>query len=264
MSDFDSIVSDFCDGTGDDRRLTAPENWGQGRTLYGGMSGALCYLAAKQHVDDAFPVRSALFNFVGPSGGELVGQSEVLRMGRSAAIVEAILSTADGVGTKASFAFGKVRESKIAQSRLAAPDVAAPEDCLSLWNEAGERPGFTVNFDYRKAGGSQPRSGSETPELLAWVRHRQPVRTDQTAGLIALADSLPPAIVTAFEQPAPISTMTWGIDFLTHDIQVQKNWFLLQSIAEATENGYSSQIMNVWDRDGRPIMAARQTIAIYY
>ena len=42
---------------GADLLVDAPENWSQGRTLYGGITAALCYEAAKAGADALPPLR---------------------------------------------------------------------------------------------------------------------------------------------------------------------------------------------------------------
>ncbi|MAP96536.1 MAG: acyl-CoA thioesterase [Ponticaulis sp.] len=264
MTNFDQMIGEFSKVEAGKHSVLAPENWSQGRTLYGGMSAALCYVAAEALASPELPIRSALVSFIGPAGGQLTAESEVLRRGRSTLIAEAGLNSESGIGTRATFAFGAGRESRIDQSKLRLPEVSQPDACPDFWSAAGQGPNFAKNFEYRLAGGARPRSGSDATEMLAWVRHKVPVRSSQIAGLLALADSLPPAAITAFEEPAPISTLSWSIEFLQTDIDVQDNWYLCQSRAEHTAEGYSSQAMYLWDSSGRPVIAARQTVVIFY
>ena len=264
MTGFDELIGAFTARGEDGHKVTAPPAWSQGRTLYGGMSAALCYIAARHDVDADIPLRSASFCFVGPAGGDLTGTAEVLRRGKSTVISEATLKTEQGIGTRAMLVFGAPRESKINQSSLPMPDVPAPEACLPLWGErSGQGPHFAKNFDYLIAGGHRPMSGGKNGELLVWVRFRETVASDPMTGLLALADSLPPAAITMFTEGAPISTITWSMEFLEESVDVGDNWFLFQSIADHTVNGYSSQAMYLWDSKGRPVMTARQNVTIF-
>ncbi|MEK7264701.1 MAG: acyl-CoA thioesterase domain-containing protein, partial [Pseudomonadota bacterium] len=47
------------------------ENWLQGRTIYGGMTAALCLEGALRTFPDLPPLRSAQISFVGPAEGEV-------------------------------------------------------------------------------------------------------------------------------------------------------------------------------------------------
>src|SRR5690606_6594214 len=69
--------------------IDAPEDWGQGRTLYGGMTAALAYEAVKRAHGELAPLRSAQFSFIGPATGRLRFTSTLLRRGRSSTIIAA-------------------------------------------------------------------------------------------------------------------------------------------------------------------------------
>ncbi|MGD9799873.1 MAG: acyl-CoA thioesterase domain-containing protein, partial [Parvularculaceae bacterium] len=47
------------------------DNWLQGRTVYGGMTAALCLEAAQRAVPGLPPLRSAQVSFIGPAEGDL-------------------------------------------------------------------------------------------------------------------------------------------------------------------------------------------------
>jgi hypothetical protein len=57
--------------------------------------------------------------------------------------------------------------------------------------------------------------------------------------------------------------MTWSIDMLTDEITTDDGWWLIRNVAEQIAGGYSSQAMTLWNRNGRPIMASRQNIAVF-
>jgi hypothetical protein len=81
--------------------------------------------------------------------------------------------------------------------------------------------------------------------------------------LIALADAPPPASMVLFKAFAPISTMTWTVDILDDAPSTRDGWWLVQSRAEAAHQGYSPQTMLVWNAHGKPVISARQNVAIF-
>ena len=84
------------------------------------------------------------------------------------------------------------------------------------------------------------------------------------AALVALADVLPPPALSLAESPAPLSTMTWMLDFLSgKDMEDPGNWRLLRSRAESVRDGYSTQSMAVWSMDGKLLLAGRQHVAVF-
>lgn len=267
MISFDQLLSAYAAQNEGRHKVFAPPEWSQGRTLYGGMSAALCQVAAEAVLGDAkLPLRSGMFCFVGPAGGNLTGEADMLRRGKSTAIVEATLRTEQGIGTRAILALGAGRESQISQSEIPMPDVPAPLDCPWLWGREPDRENiesFPANFHFRRAGGLPPLQKADRGELLLWVRHHKPANTHPMAALLAIADAPPPASVTMFSEWGPISTMTWSVEVLQTDIDVRDNWFLIRTVAEHTENGYSSQKMYIWDETGRPVIAARQNVTIF-
>ena len=57
--------------------------------------------------------------------------------------------------------------------------------------------------------------------------------------------------------------MTWMVNVLSDAPTTRDGWWLLQSRAESAGDGYSSQDMLVWNRDGELVIAGRQSVAIF-
>lgn len=236
------------------------DDWKQGRTTYGGLSAALCVEAALKTLPEAPPLRSGQFAFIGPAAGELAIETTVLRQGKSTLFVGVDLVGEQGLATRAILTFGAARESLVSHSDLPSPAVARPADC-ELFFPPGSGPGFSGQFEVRMAGGARPLSG-RPPEYLLWIRHRDPAARSLSA-LIALADTPPPPAMTLFPRFGPISTMTWSIDIVGLPAQDDDGWRLLRSTAETIGEGYSTQDMMLWDAAGRPLIAARQNVAVF-
>ncbi len=246
---------------GDAWRLESAEGWTQGRTLYGGMTAAICAHVATAACADLPPLRSAQVAFIGPAAGPLTLQAAELRRGRSATIVGVDCSGDGGLAARAIFTYGDARESKVSHERsVPAPAVNGPDDYPPFHPPERQGVGFFQQFDIRSVAGSRPMQG-EPPEFLAWVRLKQPAGAAPVPALLALADSLPPAAMAVFPAPAPISTMTWQIDF-AHQAP-PPGWLLLSSSSEQADDGYSLQAMSLWDETGRRIAIARQMVAIF-
>lgn len=244
--------------------VAAPEDWLQGRTMYGGLSAALSHEVAVRSIADLPPLRSAQFAFVGPASGPVTITPTILRQGRSTVFVSVDLVGDAGLAARSLLAFGTARASVIDFNSLAAPAVAAPLDCEDFFG-GNPGPSFARHFHYRLAGGYRPITRAPEPDMLMWLRHRDEAAAHDTTALIALADAPPPAAMTQFDKPAPISTMTWAIDLLgTPSADRDDGWRLLRSTAENTAHGYSAQAMMVWGPDGSPMMVARQNVTIFY
>ncbi|HQR89707.1 MAG: acyl-CoA thioesterase [Caulobacter sp. 12-67-6] len=236
------------------------DDWKQGRTTYGGLSAALCLEAAVRTLPQAPPLRSGQFAFIGPAAGELAIETTILRQGKSTLFVGVDLVGEQGLATRAILTFGAARESLVSHSDLPCPAVLKPDDCEPFFPKGGG-PGFGGQFEVRIAGGARPLSG-QPPEYLLWIRHRDPAARS-VAALVALADTPPPPAMTLFPKFGPISTMTWSLDIVGLPAEDDEGWRLLRSTAETIGDGYSTQGMMLWDAAGRPLIAARQNVAVF-
>lgn len=247
--------------------LTAevPESWKQGRTTYGGISSALCLMSAEAQLSEPRPLRSALINFVGPSGGSVEVTSELLRSGRTATAVRSRLTSEAGIGAETVFTFADGRDSALSLSGLPLPDDAPPppKDAKGGSFPSGA-PQFTQNFELYFAGGTLPFTGSSGHgPLRFWTRFTEPSAWGGITALLCLADALPPAITTHLKTFAPLSSMTWMVDFLTEDLSTDDGWYLLESTPEHAEDGYSAQSMSIWSTDGRCLARGRQMVTVF-
>lgn len=240
-----------------------PDDWLQGRTAFGGLSAALCWEAAQRVGDALPPLRSAQFGFVGPAGGRLRIEPALLRRGKSAAFYSVDLFGDEALAVRALLCFGASRPSRLDQADLAAPPVSGWDDCPTYFEPSDQRR-FLQHFDSRFAAGARPFTAGAKPEMVVWLKHRGADAPSCLAHLIALADALPPAAIVNFQPGGgPISTMTWSIDVLSDAPYSASGWWLVRSTAQTAANGYSAQDMVVWDDQGAPILAMRQTVAIF-
>lgn len=247
----------------EDFRITLSDDWLQGRTTYGGMSAALCVEAACRAVPGLPPLRSAQFAFIGPASGELTMTPQVLRRGKSAVFVGVDLTGEAGLATRALLSFGAARPSIIAYDALEMPKVTPVADSPPFF--ANDRPtiGFQSHFESRIAGGARPVTPGAEPRYRIWFRHRDETARAGLVALIALADAPPPAAMVLFPAPAPISTITWSLDMLEETPTTEDGWWLVESRAEAAAQGYSAQVMTLWNTQGQAAIAARQNVAIF-
>ncbi len=239
-----------------------PESWMQGRTTYGGLTAALSLEVARRLVDD-LPIRSAQVAFVGPVGGDVSIKPTLLRRGKNTAFVSVDITAESGITAQSIFAFGKARDSALSFDDMPMPTVKGPDEIKSFFRE-GPRPGFTQNFDMKGAIGDPPISGSQSKSIGLWMRHLDGDAPQDATAVLAIADAPPPAVMSMFETPLRISSMTWMAEFMTDDIRTDADgWWFAQSTAQLARDGYSSQSMRLWNRDGDPILVGRQTIAVF-
>ncbi len=239
--------------------LAQPSDWTQGRTVYGGLSTALAFEAARSCMPEPPPLRSLQVAFVGPMAGRIEASAEVLRQGRSATFVQADVRSEAGLALRATFLFSTKRASALDFEDAPAPRTPDPEDAAPSLLRAP--PSFFSNrFEYRHA---LPRTDPPTPEFLRWVRLRDRDGVEPVSGLLTLADALPPAAMAVMAAPGPVSSATWTMNLLAAEPATRDGWWLLRARAEQARDGVSSQSMAIWNRDGQPIALGMQSVAIF-
>ncbi|MGH1425126.1 MAG: acyl-CoA thioesterase [Pseudooceanicola sp.] len=259
MANLQTVLNGFT-GEGAVHRVEAPDNWKQGRTLYGGMTAALCWHAATRAFPDLPPLRSAQVSFVGPAQGMMDFTCTLLRRGRNSAIVQVMCQTEAGHAAAAIFTCAAARDSAVAHDFRPAPESPSPEDCEDFHRKPPKSLGFPANFDIKLISGNRPLTGG-APEMTVWTRLKEDEGVDPVTVLLAVADALPPGAMTQMSEWAPISTMTWAVDFFQPVSAL--GWHKLHTYSEQCADGYSLQGSDMWDRDGRRVLVARQVVAVF-
>ena len=242
-------------------RVAVPDDWGQGRTAYGGFSTALAYQAAVQAGGKGLPpLRSVVVSFVGPLYGDLTVTARVLRRGRNATWIAAEVLRGDEVGLTASFVFMGPVASSLSYSDIPVPaGVIAPE-LLEDVPLDDYLPVFRQHYDFREAIPPEQRRANE---LCNWVRLREPEGFDAMAQMLLIADALQPGMMALIPATAPVSSMTWQVNLLTAAPATRDGWWLLRSSGDHAEAGSSSQAMHVWNSAGEPVSSGMQAIAVF-
>ena len=256
MQSLNSVLASLVEADGA-LSIDAPPAWSQGRTLYGGVTAALCAAAAARAIPDLAPLRSAQLAFVGPASGTIRFEPKVLRRGRSATFVGVDAVGEAGPAARATLLYGIDRDSEVSHDVTEMPRVPPPDACPPLFPDDAPRPTFFRNFEVRLAAGTPMLSRAARPAFDVWARHRDAAGVDPVIALLALADSLPPAAMAALSKQANVGTMMWAIDFF-HPIPAT-GWHLLRSTSEQAAQGLSLQAMGLWADDGRRLAVARQT-----
>ena len=241
-----------------------PEAWAQGRTAYGGYTvGALLGATRALH-PDLPPLRSALVNFTGPVSAPPRMTAEVLRAGRNVTTVLAKAEVDGGVVATVTFSFGANIEHDLLVD-LPAPEAPVPEDCEAFTPKEVERfvPKFFSQFDTRLIAGARPYSGVSEGYIRAWSRHQDPGARETWTGLMSLADVLPPAIFPMLNRISKNSSMTWLCNFLTDDCASEGGWYQVETRMTAARDGYSSQVMRIWNAEGRLISDGMQSVVVF-
>ena len=257
----DAMVTQAGDGAA---HAQVPDGWMQGRTLFGGITAALAVRAMRTVLQITAPLRSLQVAFVAPvSTGALSFDVRWLRQGRSVSFAHAMVPAAEGAALLATGVFGAARTSALAIDGPPMPPVLDPDALGAASPAPGDGPDFLRQLDIRWAGGSPPFSGGTTPAALAWVRLRDPACRTGESALVTLGDALPPPATGLLDAPAPLSSISWSMDFPGADLTTREGWWLLQSVARFADDGFQGQDMALWSRDGRLVAIGRQNVAIF-
>lgn len=233
-----------------------PPDWMQGRTAYGGLSTALALHAAQAIEPDLPPLRSAQVSFIGPLAGEVTVTATKLRRGRNAAFIQADVTSAAGLGLRATFVFMAAIGSAIVHDTAPRAPRTPPVADARLY--VGPDEFFTGNFEF-----FDDKSDLAPAEWLRWARLREAARIDPLVELMAIADGLPPAAFRLLDKPVPLSSLTWIVNILDPAPATTDGWWLLHAHADRAVDGYSSQRMTIWNAAGEPVVEAMQGVAIF-
>lgn len=256
------IASSQPEGSG--LRFPISPNWAQGRTAFGGFTAALLMAGVEQAHADLPPLRSAMINFTAPLSEPPVITSELLRQGRNMSTIAARAMVADKTAATATFSFGHSQQSQL-ETDLPADAAPAPSEQAIISTEGMQPPApmFFGNFDMNVVKFALPFSGSTEMELRVWLRHKDPKMRQGLPGLLAIADFLPPAVLPRLTVLAMNSSVNWMLNILPDDPQTDDGWWLLESRLTATQNGFSSQGMRVWNTDRKLVIDGMQSVVIF-
>ena len=244
-------------------------DWSQGRTSFGGLTAAQAIHALRQSCEPVRPLRSLMVNFISAAGaGDIDVHCEELHRGNSATWAEARVSQAGKLVATAMACFGESRQSSISVAAATRPACPSAEQIPELMRRDNPMlPAFTHNYQMRFAIGGAPASAAPGSELGAWTRYRDSDEPIGEAQLIAMLDLPPPAVMQMFQQPKPISSLSWHIEFLDHlqaaDSTDYQGWWFMHARAKACADGYSQEHTTLYTPSGRALAMSQQTVAIY-
>ncbi len=146
---------------------------------------------------DLPPLRSAQFVFIGPATGRLRIKPTELRRGKSTVFVGVDLHGDDGLATRAMLCFGAARPSSVALDTAGRRATPKPPDSLpDVLRRAHRRSCISCSISTASPPAANlPFSGAAEPDMMLWLRHRDPVLKPSLVSLLALADAPPPGVL---------------------------------------------------------------------
>ena len=241
--------------------LDVPEDWLQGRTLFGGLQ-AVVGLAAMRSLVTSMPLRSLQVTFLAPvPGGPVRAEARTLRSGKSTTHVEARLVDGDATLCLMVGVFGTSRPS-VVEHRLQQPTESSA-NAIEMPFIPGAVPNFTQHFRARWLVGAPPRSGDTHAQNVIDLSMRDPGKATEYHA-VAMADFIPPIALSWLKEPAPAASLSWMLELLPEDLSTLplEGW-RVDAQMTAAHGGYTHQSLVLWGPGGVPVALGRQTMVVF-
>jgi hypothetical protein len=258
-----SVLLSHIQATAGESKLHVPQDWLQGRTLFGGLQAVMGLAAMRSLAPDA-PLRSLQVTFLAPvPGGIVQARARILRSGKSATHVEARIVDGDNTLALMVGVFGLPRSSAVTL-RPQQPRVT-PEDPVELPFVPGVAPNFTQHFKARWIVGGRPWSGIEKPGSVIELAMRDQGNATESH-VIAMADFLPPIALSYLKTPVAAASLTWMLELLTEDVSslsLPLDGWRIDATMTAAHGGYINQSSTLWGPGGVPVALGRPTMVVF-
>jgi acyl-coenzyme A thioesterase PaaI-like protein len=242
--------------------LDVPEDWLQGRTLFGGLQAVVALAAMRSLAPREAPLRSLQVTFLAPVPGGIVhAHARILRSGKSATHVEARIVDGDNTLALMVGVFGLPRDSAITL-RPRQPHVT-PENPFEMPWIPGVAPNFTQHFKARWIAGGPPWSGIQRPDSVIELAMRDPGHATESH-VVAMADFLPPIALSYLKTPVAAASLTWMLELLPEDVSsLPLDGWRIDATMTAAHSGYINQSSMLWGPGGVPVALGRQTMVVF-
>ena len=248
------------EGSAGEAHVEVPEDWQQGRTLFGGLQAAIALRAMRTLVPQA-PLRSLQTTFVAPVPGGLVrATARVLRSGKNATHVEARIVEGDATLAVMVAVFGLARDSSVSVVPRQ-PEVAAGK--VIEMRMPGAAPAFTQHFKARWLAGGLPFSGATDRDNVIELGMRDPGPATEYH-VVAMADFIPPIALSFLKERVAAASLNWMLELLVDDVSALplEGWRLDAHLTAAAA-GYTHQSLELWGPGGVPVALGRQTMVVF-
>jgi acyl-CoA thioesterase len=241
--------------------VRVPSDWMQGRSVFGGLQAGIALAAMRTLVPD-MPLRTLQATFMSPLQGDvLTARATVLRAGKNTVHIEARLVEGEQTLGVVIGVFGLGRASEV-NRRIEQPTVESSRPKAFRY-VPGVTPAFTQFFKPVWLRGGFPFTGSTLPEAVIQLgMHDAGLSTE--LHVLALADFIPPVGLSLMTKPAPGSTLTWMLEFLTTELAgLPLDGWRVDAEMQAAGEGYTSQTVTLWGPHGQAVALSRQSMVIF-
>ena len=180
--------------------IDVPDDWGMGRTTFGGLQAALALDAMRRLVTKDVPLRTLQITFIAPVPvGRIQARALVLRAGKNATQTEARIVDGDQTLAVTIGVFGLSRQSAVTIEPQQPPvEPAKPVDFRFI---PGITPSFTQHFAVKWLRGLPPFTGDTETRHVVELGMKDSGRVTE-AHVLAIADFIPPVALSMLRKPA--------------------------------------------------------------
>lgn len=244
--------------------IEIPDDWKQGRGVYGGLTIGALVRAVELHVDDASrSVRSVTAELPAPT---LPGHAEI--------VVETLRSGNSLTAARAALVQGGETRAHVVATLAKARPGAGPTGWRDLqvpaappWKQlepvawSPEWPEFAQHFEMRIVKGV-PMAGGDA-EVIGWVRPRIPCAVLDAGYIASMVDVWWPAALPRFTTMRPIATISYMLEIADGIAGLDPDAPLLyRATVPVLADGYFVEFRELWGEDGRLVALNQQTIAV--
>ena len=259
---FSEVLNSVSGGGG---RWTAavPDDWVNGRTVFGGLQVALVLRAMRALVPAQTPLRTLQVVFIAPvPPGKVEVEAKILRSGKSATHVEARIVAGAQTACLVVAIFGAPRSSIVAVAPPPARPDKSPAQSVAFPFMPGVTPDFLKYIETSWARGGAPFTGQSDPRVQMHSRLRGESAIDECS-VVGMADIPPPLGLALLKKPAMGSSMTWTLEFLSHEFPQGEGWWFIDAELIAARDGYLTQSLMLYGPDGKAVALSRQAMVMF-
>jgi acyl-CoA thioesterase len=244
--------------------VSVPDDWLQGRSIFGGLQSALALRAMRDLVPADLPLRILQTTFVAPVAGAVSLHAQVLRVGKGTTHAEARIVAGGQTTTLVVGVFGRGRPSKAEVAPPPAPAAPGEQEPFVFPFVPGLSPSFARHFAMRFLSGPIPFSATRSPPTWVVDVSLEDRATTSEGHVVAIADAIPPAAFAMLSAPAPGSSLTWTLEMLVDrfDAFPLAGWKVHADV-RAAHNGYTSQLATIFAPDGQAVVMSHQSMVVF-